>query len=320
MTIAVAGAGAFGTALAIALASASDVLLVGRNRDQMQTLQDNRRHPSRLPGAILPLSVTASSDTSLLANVASVLLCVPAQKLASYLEDHKDALAGKHLIACCKGIDLATLDGPAQTIKSVFPNSLPCVLTGPSFAADIAKGLPTALTLACEDTEVAQHLQTNLSRPNLRVYTTTDVAGAQLGGALKNVIAIAAGTTIGAGLGESARAALIARGFAEMQKLAQALGAQSETLMGLSGIGDLILTCSSEQSRNFSFGMSLGRGQKFDTKITVEGAATAQAACRLAQNLDLELPVTQAVNDLVTGQSDISDVLQNLLSRPPRAE
>ena len=320
MRIVVAGSGAFGTALAIALAGADSITLLGRDPAAMDRMRKTRRNAARLPDADLPQGVTVTADAECLSDAETVLLCVPAQQLATYLENHADMLRGKSLVACCKGIDLTTLDGAADVIARSVPGAVPAVLTGPSFATEIAKGLPTALTLACADDAWAERLQKSLTRPVLRRYRTPDVMGAQLGGALKNVVAIAAGACIGAGLGESARAALITRGFAEMLRLAQVLGARPDTLMGLSGLGDLILTCSSTQSRNFRFGLAIGRNEPFDPATTVEGAATAMAAGRIAKRHDLDLPVTRAVGLLVAGQQDVAEALDSLLSRPLREE
>ncbi len=320
MRIVIAGAGAFGTALAIALAGQDEIALLGRDAASAEMIRTSRRNETRLPGVELPAEIIVTADPSCLARADIVLICVPAQQLATWLEDYAAVLHGKPLLACCKGIDLTTLEGAADVIARCVPDALPGVLTGPSFAADLARGLPTALTLACTDVERAEDLQRALTRPVLRLYRSADVTGAQLGGALKNVIAIAAGACAGAGLGESARAALITRGFGEMQRLAFALGAKPETLMGLSGLGDLILTCSSEQSRNFRFGLAIGRSQPFDPTITVEGSATAMAAVRIARDHDLDLPVTRVVAGLVAGQLDVTEALDALLSRPLRQE
>lgn len=320
MKIVAAGSGAFGTALAITLAGQDEILLLGRDAAAVEAMRTTRRNAAHLPGAKLPPEIIVTAEPGCLTDADIVLVCVPAQQLAIWLTNHADGLHGKAVVACCKGIDLATLEGAADIIARCVPDAIPAVLTGPSFAADIAKGLPTALTIACTDEARARHLQQVLARPVLRLYRTTDVIGAQLGGALKNVIAIAAGACVGAGLGESARAALITRGFAEMQRLAQALGARPDTLMGLSGLGDLILTCSSAQSRNFSYGLAIGRGEPFDPAITVEGSATAMAAGRIARERDLDLPVTRAVGALVAGQLDVTEALQTLLSRPLKEE
>jgi glycerol-3-phosphate dehydrogenase (NAD(P)+) len=204
---------------------------------------------------------------------------------------------------------------PSALIRAAHPRAVVGVLTGPSFAADIARGLPTALTLAC-DAPQATALQALLSTPQLRLYLTDDLIGAELGGALKNVIAIAAGVVMGAGLGASARAAIVARGFGEMQRLAVALGARGDTLNGLSGLGDLVLTCSSDQSRNYRFGLALGANQRFDTAVTVEGRTTALAAVRLCQNLGLDLPIHQMIAALIAGEITPARAASALMARP----
>ena len=193
-------------------------------------------------------------------------------------------------------------------------------MTGPSFAHDIAKGLPTALTLACADDKIGTALQTQLSTENLRLYRTTDTTGAELGGALKNVVAIACGAAMGAGLGESARAAVMTRGYAEMQRLAQDMGAKAQTLSGLSGFGDLTLTCTSEQSRNYSYGLALGQGKPFDPDITVEGAKTAIAVSNLAKNRNVEMPITEVIAAVLTEKTTIPKAMEALLSRPLKKE
>ena len=249
-----------------------------------------------------------------------MLLAVPAQALRGVLAGMSARLDGRVLVACCKGVDLATLEGPATLIAAACPAATVAVLTGPSFAADIARGLPTALTLACADAAAGVALQHRLSTPVLRLYRTTDVTGAELGGALKNVIAIAAGVVIGAGLGDSARAALMTRGYAEMTRMALALGARAETLAGLSGFGDLVLTCTSAQSRNFRFGQTLGRGEPFDPSVTVEGVATARAVSVLAGRRGLDMPITAMVAALLDRRLTIAEAVAALLSRPLKQE
>lgn len=317
--IIVAGAGAFGTALAVALSATSDVCLWGRDRAAMKVMARTRLN-SRLPGVILPPGLSLSSDPEALAQAEVVLLAMPAQALRGFAAGYSERLARKPLVACAKGIDLETLEGPSAAIARAVPSAVPLVLTGPSFAADIARGLPTALTLACHDEALGERLQAQLSTPVLRLYRTADVTGAELGGALKNVVAIACGACLGGGLGESARAALLARGFAEMRRLAVAQGAQEGTLMGLSGLGDLVLTATSEGSRNYRFGFALGRGEAFEAGVTVEGAATARAAARIGRRLGIELPVTEAVAALVEGRTGVAEALRRLLDRPLRAE
>ena len=318
MSIAILGAGAFGTALAVSLAQNGAVTLWARDPAQVRTIQQTGRNEARLPGVALPenVSVTAEIATACAADV--ILLAMPMQQMASFLGTHSALLVGKTLVACSKGIDLATGQGPVALISEACPDARAAILTGPSFAADIARGLPTALTLACRDD--AHELQARLSTPTLRLYRTTDTVGAELGGALKNVIAIAAGVVIGAGLGDSARAALMTRGFAEMNRLAIALGAHPDTLAGLSGLGDLVLTCTSLQSRNFRYGYALGAGKPFDTATTVEGAATSKAVSALAATLGHEMPIAQMVAALVDHRITISEAVQALLSRPLKQE
>ena len=295
--IGVVGAGAFGRALAVALA-ARGVVLWARDPGS-----------SRLPGVTLPEGVRLTGDLNALQGAEALLIGLPIQALAGFIAAHP--LQGRR-IACCKGIDLASLQGPTAILG---PGAH--VLTGPSFAADIARGLPTALTLAGPDDGTLQAL---LSTPSLRLYRTTDTIGAELGGALKNVIAIAAGVVIGAGLGESARAALVTRGFAEMQRLAAALGARPETLMGLSGLGDLVLTCNSLQSRNLRFGLALGRGEPFEPGVTVEGAATAEAVARLAAQRGIEMPISSMVARLIAGTTPLPEAIRLLMTRPLKEE
>lgn len=315
--IGIAGAGAFGAALAVTLASdGREVRLWARDgqaRDRMRAL----REAEKLPGIALPEGVSIHDTLAELAGCEAVLLAIPMQAMRGFLSDAPQLL-NTDLIACSKGIDLTTLQGPAEVMATAGATGARAVLTGPSFAADIARGLPTALTLACDGprAEALQHL---LSTQTLRLYRSDDMTGAQLGGALKNVIAIAAGVVIGAGFGDSARAALITRGYAEMSRLAVALGARVETLAGLSGLGDLILTCTSDQSRNFSHGLALGRGQDA-VKATVEGVATATAATRLAREKGIDMPVTAMVARLVAGETNLGEAVRELMSRPLKQE
>ncbi|MCU0826339.1 MAG: NAD(P)-dependent glycerol-3-phosphate dehydrogenase [Tabrizicola sp.] len=317
--IGIAGSGAFGTALAVALANGGrEVRLWARNPDQVAAMRSQRRNDLALPGVDLPDRLSIHSDMAEVCGGDALLLAVPMQALGDLLDTSPAIGLAQPLVACCKGVDLATLRGPVAVIEDRRPGASVAILTGPSFAADIATGLPTALTLAT--TGDAGTLQALLSTPNLRLYRTDDVRGAELGGALKNVIAIAAGIVIGAGLGDSARAALMTRGYAEMVRLSLALGARAETLAGLSGFGDLVLTCTSTQSRNFRFGCALGRGEGFDPKITVEGVATARAVVRLAASLGIDMPVTVMVDDLASNRTLLNDAIGQLMSRPLRQE
>jgi len=318
--IGILGAGAFGTALAVALArEGTPVTLWGRDPEAMAQLATTRLSP-HLPGVDLPCGIAVTPDLAQAAQHRTLLLAVPMQSLSDLLGALDAPLDGARLVACCKGIDLATGTGPSKVITRAKPQALPAVLTGPSFAADIARGLPTALTLACADAQAGHDLQHQLSTRSLRLYRTTDVTGAELGGALTNVIAIACGACIGAGLGDSARAALMTRGFAEMTRLAAHFGARPETLAGLSGLGDLALTCTSDLSRNYRFGQALGQGQAFDPRVTVEGAATARAVTRLAAREGLSMPISAVVAALAAGEATVSEALNELLSRPLKEE
>ena len=320
MKICVAGSGAFGTGMAIALATdGKDVTLLGRDAAVMARMNKTRENP-RLPDRTLPAALALSADETVIASSDIILICVPAQMLRSYLQTHATALTSKHLVACCKGIDMTTLKGPTAIMQTQVPGATHAILSGPSFAADIAKGLPTALTLACADDASGALLQNALSTQTLRLYRTTDMAGVELGGALKNVIAIACGVCEGAKLGDSARAALLTRGSHEMRQLATKLGADPQTLAGLAGLGDLALTCTSHLSRNYRFGIAVGQGQDFDAGITVEGAATAKAVRRLAAELNLDLPICNVVAALCAQEISVQEALNTLLSRPLKEE
>lgn len=319
--IGIVGAGAFGTALAVTLGrDGRAVSLWARDPEQICVLKDKRENVARLPGTVLPESVTVSAEIETIRGLDTVLLTLPMQALRGFLAGIGSGLQARSMVACCKGVDLTALTGPSAIIAQMAPEATCAVLTGPSFACDIARGLPTALTLGCADEVEGSALQKLLSTPTLRLYLTDDVVGAELGGALKNVIAIASGVVIGAGLGDSARAALMTRGYAEMVRLAIAMGARAETLAGLSGFGDLVLTCTSAQSRNFRYGVALGSGQSFDPTVTVEGAATAKAVSDMAERRGLDLPITRMVAALVAGHLDLSTAIQTLLSRPLKKE
>ena len=317
MSVAVLGGGAFGTALAISLAANGPVTLWARDAGDMQHTRENAK---RLRGYSFPKDMDVTDDIAKAAAHDILLLAVPMQSLAHFVETHSAVLRGKTLVACCKGVDQELGLGPVGVLQNSLPETARALLTGPSFAVDIAKGLPTALTLACADETLGQGLQATLTTPSLRLYRTTDTNGAELGGALKNVIAIACGAAIGAGLGESARAALMTRGFAEMQRLAAHHHANPRTLAGLSGFGDLSLTCTSPSSRNYRLGVSLGEGVAFDPTVTVEGAATARAVDTQVRAIGLEMPITSSVAALVGGGIDVNQAIAHLLSRPLKEE
>lgn len=318
MSLSVLGAGAFGTSLALALAQKGPpVTLWARDQAVAQAMTETRETGPRLPGHLLPENLSVTSDTSAF-SADICLIAVPMQKLAHFLDTMPDL--ENSLVACCKGVDRKTGLGPVATIRARCPNATAALLTGPSFAADIALGLPTALVLACQNSTSASQMQAELTRPALRIYRTDDVIGAELGGALKNVVALAAGIAIGAGLGDSARASVIARGFAEMQRYAVAKGAAHETLNGLSGLGDLVLTCTSEKSRNFMAGVQLGKRTPLDPAVTVEGIATAPAIRSDAAKLGLDLPLINAVSQVAEGNLDIADAIETLMARPAGKE
>ncbi|WP_417587251.1 NAD(P)H-dependent glycerol-3-phosphate dehydrogenase [Pararhodobacter oceanensis] len=316
--IGILGAGAFGTALGVALAQAGRrVEIWARDAAQAAAMVDERENKARLPGVALPDGLHATADLGAAAQAPVVLLAVPTQRLRSVVEAHAELLRGRVLIACCKGVEMGSGLLPTQVLTDVLPETTRGVLTGPSFPADIARGKPTALTLAAEGAGAAA-LQADLATHHLRLYLSDDLVGAQLGGALKNVIAIAAGITIGAGLGESSRAALMTRGFAEISRLAQARGANPQTLLGLSGFGDLVLTCTSDKSRNFRHGVSIGAGAEPDPGQTVEGVMTAHA---MAEGADPdEMPVICMVSALLKGEVALREAVDLLLSRPLRFE
>lgn len=318
--IAVAGAGAFGTALAVALAREDiAVHLLARTENAAADIRkhwENRRH---LTGIRLPPSLAPTSDARTLAAADTVLLAVPTQALRGFLKAHALHLSGKACVLCCKGIEKGTGCLPSEVLADIVPGARIAVLTGPGFASEIARGLPTALTLATTANDGAD-LQQRLSTRSLRLYLSNDPVGAQLGGALKNVIAIACGIAMGAGLGESARAALLTRGYSEMLRLAVDLGAKPATLSGLSGLGDLALTCTSAQSRNYSLGLDLGRGGKMADGPTFEGVATARATLTLADPRGISMPIADIVARVLENEMSITEAVAALLSRPLKQE
>ncbi len=320
MSVAVVGSGAFGTALAISLSHGGNVCLWARRPEQAEAMRRTHENTTRLPGIALPESLGITAEIDTISGYSAVILAVPMQQLRGLLTQHRSAFADRILVAACKGAELDSGLGPLDVIRAIFPGSQPALLTGPSFARDIAQGLPTALTLACDDETLAKSLQQTLLSTNLRLYRTTDTIGAELGGALKNVIAIGCGAVMGAGLGESARAALMTRGYAEMQRLALALGARAETLAGLSGFGDLALTCTSTQSRNYQRGLAIGEGRAFDPTITVEGAATAHAIARRAAILGVDMPITDTIVALLDQKQTLKQAMTSLLARPLKEE
>lgn len=319
--IGVIGAGAFGTGLASALAIAgSEVVLWGRNVEAIAEMAKTGRNARYLPDAVLPASLRPTSNLDDLSGCEAILMVVPAQQLRGFLTDHDLSGVGCPLVLCAKGVEQGTGMLQSDVLAQALPEAACAVVTGPGFAAEIAVGKPTALTLACKDEATGAHLQEILSTQTLRLYLTNDVTGSQLGGALKNVYAIACGIAHGADLGESARAALMTRGYAELSRLAHAMGADPETLVGLSGFGDLVLTCTSQQSRNFTYGFGLGRGDGLATTKTVEGIATAKATVALADKFGMDMPVARTVAAVLEQNLTIQQALSDLMSRPLKKE
>jgi glycerol-3-phosphate dehydrogenase (NAD(P)+) len=318
--IAVIGAGAWGTALANAAARAGrEVMLWARDPATVAALTATRESP-RLPGIKLDERVAATGALAHTAGVDAVLLVVPAQDLrtaATALASHLGA--GVPVVACAKGIERGTHRFMTEIIAETMPAALPAILSGPSFAADVARGLPTAVTLACADEAVAALLTQALGAQAFRPYHTTDVRGVEIGGAAKNVLAIGAGIVEGRKLGASATAALVTRGFAELTRFGRALGARPETLTGLSGLGDVVLSCSSPQSRNFSLGIALGQGRKPGAKLA-EGAFTAAALVELANEKSVEMPIAAAVAAVLDGTLSVDAAIESLMARPFKAE
>jgi len=322
--VAIIGAGAFGAALAVAFAGGgTDVVLLGRDAEAAARMAAARK--AARGGAALPERVTPTADPALLADAAIALIATPAQTTRAVLAQHNPLIAADApLVLCAKGLEKGSLARQSEIAAEVAPGRPVAVLTGPSFADEISLGLPTAITLACADLELGRAAQERLAAPMLRLYLTDDVVGAEMGGALKNVIAIACGAAVGRGLGESARAALMTRGFAELTRIAAAMGGRPETMAGLSGLGDLALTCASEKSRNFAYGLALGRGRT-PAEIaadgrTYEGAATAEVAVSLARKLGVEAPICAVVADLVAGRCDMEGAIASLLARPLKRE
>jgi glycerol-3-phosphate dehydrogenase (NAD(P)+) len=322
--IAVLGAGAWGTALANAAARAGrTVMLAPRDAATAKTIAHERESP-RLPGVKLEPQVSVVETVRGVASADAVLLAIPAQQLRTALEPLAETLRGPLLVACAKGIERTTGLFMTEVIADVVPSAATAILSGPSFATDVARGLPTAVTLASADEQAATALARALGSTTFRPYHATDVRGVEIGGAAKNVLAIAAGIAKGRGLGASAAAALTTRGFAELMRFGRACGAQAETLTGLSGLGDLILTCSSPQSRNFSLGVVLGEGrapgEAIATSRLAEGASTASILVEMATRKGVDVPIAAAVAAVIRDQLSVDAAMERLLTRPIKAE
>jgi glycerol-3-phosphate dehydrogenase (NAD(P)+) len=324
-TVAVLGAGAWGVALAnVAAQGRTQVALWARDPLHVEALSRDRENRRHLPGLLLDPAVRPTSDMTCLRDAAIVLAVTPAQSMREVVRSARSHLAdGATFIVCAKGIERGDHKFMSEVVVGEAPEVQVAVLSGPSFAADVCRGLPTAVTLASSDDRLAQHLCEQLSAPRFRLYRTTDVRGVEIGGAAKNVLAIAAGMAAGRQLGASALAALIARGFAELTRLGRALGARQETLMGLSGLGDLVLTCGSAQSRNFSLGQGLGAGKTLAEATQgklAEGAFTARVLVEMARALGVDMPIAQSVDAIIAGHLSVDEAIEALLMRPLRAE
>ena len=322
--IGVIGGGAWGTALAqVAASGGRETLLWAREPDVVESVNAVQENRAFLPGIALNSAIRATGEIADLGDCDAWLVVTPAQHMRAVL-----AAAPRPrgpLVLCSKGIEERSGKLLHDVARQVCPDVPLAVLSGPTFAHEVAAGLPTALTLAAGNHDVAAALRMRIARPEFRLYLSDDVAGAEVGGAIKNVLAIACGVVEGRGLGQNARAALIARGFAEMTRFGLAYGARRETLAGLSGLGDLVLTCSSSSSRNFSLGKGIGEGCSAadlmsDRQTVAEGAFTAPVLARLASEQGIDMPIVQAVDDFIAGRSTVDDVLGELLSRPMRPE
>ena len=323
MRIGVIGGGAWGTALAqVSAADGSPVLLWAREPEVVEAINETRQNATFLPGIGLSPTIRATGDMAELGTMEALLLVTPAQHLRSVL--HSLPPLDMPLVLCAKGIEAGSCALMSEVAAEMQPGAPIAVLSGPTFAHEVAEGLPTAITLACEDEAMASALAKRLARPTFRPYASTDVIGAEIGGAVKNVLAIACGVVDGRKLGQNARAALISRGFAEMSRFGLARGARSETLGGLSGLGDLVLTCSSTSSRNFSLGKAIGEGGNpeallADRRTVAEGAFTAPVLAEAARKAGIDMPITEGVCALLEG-APADQVVNALLARPLRRE
>jgi len=326
-TIGIIGAGAWGTALAtVAARSGGQVRLWARNRELAARINTKHENETYLPGIVLDKAISASSDLAEFAEPDALLLVTPAQALRGIAAELAGHISRPVPVAICsKGLERGTNKLLSDVLMQVLPQAIPAVLSGPGFAEDVARGLPTAVTLAACDNTIAQALSHALGSPAFRPYASTDLIGAQLGGAVKNVLAIACGIVAGRALGQSARSALTCRGFAELTRFALAHGAKIETLGGLSGLGDLILTCSSQHSRNMSLGYALGEGGCLEEilqarKTVTEGVHTAGVVCKMAAQKGIEMPICEAVRDICAGILSVDEAIENLMTRPFKQE
>ena len=326
-SIGVIGGGAWGTALAqtVRLAGRSAIIWA-REAEVVDDINTRHVNSQFLPGIPLDPGLRATDNLADIAQADAILMVAPAQHIRTVAAELRPHLKnGQPIINCAKGIERTTGKVMGEVLAETVPDALLAALSGPSFAADVARGLPTALTIACEREDVGRDLAEALGYRHFRLYWSSDRLGVELGGAVKNVLAIAAGIVAGKALGASAHAALVARGFAELRRFAAAYGAQPQTMMGLSGLGDLILTCGSPQSRNMSLGRELGEGRTLDDilgrrRAVTEGVWTAAAVTKLARAKGVEMPIAEAVHGIVEGHAAVDDAIAALLSRPFKAE
>ena len=322
--IAVLGGGAWGTALALTCARAGREVTLWEHEPDNAASLEQKRESRFLPGVRLDNGIKVTRDLAETASSNAILVVVPAQAMRSVITSLAKSNAERTpLIACAKGIEHGTHKFMTEIIAECAPKALPAILSGPSFAVDVARGLPTAVTIAATDGKVALDLAHALNAGTFRPYHSTDVRGVELGGATKNVLAIAAGIVTGKGLGASALAALTTRGFAELVRFGKAYGAKTETMMGLSGLGDLILTCGTPQSRNFSCGVALGKGEKPETAAhgkLAEGVFTAPVLLEMAREKNVEMPISAAVAAVLAGKMSVDEAIESLLTRPLKSE
>jgi glycerol-3-phosphate dehydrogenase (NAD(P)+) len=322
--IAVLGGGAWGTALALTCARAGRQVMLWEQEPDNAASLEQKRESRFLPGVRLDNGIKVTRDLAETASSDAILVVVPAQAMRSVITSLAKSNAERTpLIACAKGIEHGTHKFMTEIIAECAPKALPAILSGPSFAADVARGLPTAVTIAATDAKVALDLAHALNAGTFRPYHSTDVRGVELGGATKNVLAIAAGIVTGKGLGASALAALTTRGFAELVRFGKACGAKTETMTGLSGLGDLILTCGTPQSRNFSCGVALGKGEKPETAAhgkLAEGVFTAPVVLEMAREKNVEMPISAAVAAVLAGKMRVDEAIESLLTRPLKSE
>ena len=326
-TAGILGGGGWGTALAQVCARAGlSVTLWAREPEVVAEINASRRNTLFLPGVTLDPAISATEYPADLARTDLILAVTPAQHLRATLTQFAPhAPAGVPVVLCAKGVEAGSLKLMTEVLAETLPAAAPAVLSGPSFAGEVARGLPTAVTLAADDTRLAEAIAQAIASPTFRPYVSGDMIGAEAGGAVKNVLAIACGIVEGRGLGRSAHAALITRGFAELTRFAVALGGQAETVAGLCGLGDLVLTCSSHQSRNMSVGLALGRGESLEEALAgkssvAEGVASAPAVRALAGRLGVETPICDAVSAILAGEMAVDPAIAALLARPLRAE